>query len=161
MIGNGQHEKGGCRKQQAQQEQPEHLDDHPPGQDALHRPRCRQQEIQVGVQEQGVEAEDKAAENQNSGVGEEGQAQDVQVVDPHGYPVGRLHGEPGDQRLPQPGEHDDGGGDDGARDSARLTAADGLVKEDLQLGPPQQQADLEPLHQRARAVSFRVHAARR
>ena len=149
VIGDGQDDQGGCCKQQAQQEQPEHLDDHPPRQDALHRPGCGQQEIQVGVQQQGVEAEDETAENQDRGVGEERQAQEVQVVEPYRYPVGRLDGEPGDEGLPGPGEHNDGRSDDGARDAAGLTAADGLVEEHLQLGPPEQQADLESLHHRS------------
>jgi len=39
--------------------------------------------------------------------------------------------------------------DDGARDAAGLTAADGLVEEHLKLGPPEQQADLESLHHRS------------
>ena len=100
MVRDGEHEEGRCRKQQAQQEQPQHLHDHPRREDALYRPRRGQHQIQVGVQQQGIDAKDETAENQDPGVSEERKAQQLHVVDPHGYSVCGLETKPGDYRLP-------------------------------------------------------------
>ena len=100
LIDDREQHEGGSGEQQAQHEEPHDLHHHPAGEHAFHRARCGEQHVEVGVEQQGVEAEHQAAEDQHAGISKEGQAQQVKGVDPYRHPVGGLHAEPGDKPLP-------------------------------------------------------------
>ena len=138
MIGECQDEQSRQGEHQAQQQQSQDLDHHSAGQHTLDRKRRSEQQVQVGIEQQGVEAEEQAAEDQDTGIAEKCEAQQVNGIELDWCPLGGLNADPGDDRFPRPGDDDDGRTDDGAGDPPGLMAAQCLVEEHLQLGSPEQ-----------------------